>query len=252
MRVASTILAFSIAMVAGTVSDLPAQGVEAWVRPGTGVAAGTSGPFAALLDRASDLGLSREQRNRIGEIRRQLVRDNERLQAQLRDAEVWGVTTEAEKEAIAAVREEIRENAAGAERAVAEVLTPEQHQRAGALEEGILLAYPTPRAEADEAVDAPEESAEGGARVAALPTTVRIENLNYYDATVYVYSGPHRQRLGNVTGLGTRTFILPRNFPTGASPVRFEVRHLARTRSRMSNSVFVNAGDEVHVRIPPA
>jgi hypothetical protein len=235
MRVASTILALSIAMVAGTVSDLPAQGVEAWVRPGTGVTVGASGPFAALLDRASDIGLSREQRSRVGEIRRQLVRDNERLQAQLRDAEVWGVTTEAEKEAIAAVRAEIRENAAGAERAVAEMLTPEQHQRA----------------EADEADEVEEESVEGGASVAALPITVRIENLNYYDATIYVYSGPHRQRLGNVTGLGTRTFTLPRTLLTGATPGRFEVRHLARTRSRMSNSVMVNAGDEVHVRIPP-
>jgi hypothetical protein len=252
MRFASMIFAVSIALVAGTASDLAAQRVEAWVLPASGVVAETSGPFAALIDRASELGLSREQLNRIGEIRRRLVRDNESLQAQIRDAEVWGVTTEAEEEAIAAVRQEIRENSAGAEREVAKVLTPEQREQAGAAEAGVLLAYPDPRPDAAETVDAQEESAERGARAAALPTRVHIENLNYYDATVYVYIGSHRQRLGNVTGLGTRTFTLRGTFLTATSPVRFEVRYLARTRSQVSNPVIVNPGGEIHVRIPPA
>jgi hypothetical protein len=252
MRVASMIVAVSIALVAGTASDLPAQRVEAWVLPASGVVAERSGPFAALLARASALGLSREQLNRIGEIRRRLARDNEHLQAQIRDAEVWGATTEAEKEALAGVHEQIRENSAGAEREVSNVLTPEQREQAGAMEEGVLLAYPDPTKDAGEAVEAEEESAERGARVAAPPTVVRIQNHNYYDATVYVYSGSHRQRLGNVTGLGTGTFTLPRNFLTTSAPVRFEVRHLARTRSQLSNSVIVNPGSEIHVRIPPA
>jgi hypothetical protein len=249
MRVASMVVAVSIAMVTGAASDLPAQRVEAWVLPTARVAAETSGPFAALLDRASELGLSREQRSRIDEIRRRLARDTEHLQAQIRDAEVWGVTTEAEKEAIAAVRDQIRESATGAERAVAEVLTPEQREQAGSIAQGLLSAYPEPLHDAHEAPGAEDEPAE---RVAAFPTRVRIENLNYYDATVYVYSGSHRQRLGNVAGLGTRTFTLPQTFLTAATPVRFEVRHLARTRWQTSNSVVVTPGSEVHVRIPPS
>ena len=83
-----------------------------------------------------------------------------------------------------------------------------------------------------------------------VSTRVRVENLNYLDATVYIYSGSRNQRLGFVTGLTSQTFTVPPQLLTGGTSLRFQVRYVGRSGSRTSDNIVVNPGDEILLRIP--
>lgn len=229
-----------LTLLSGIQDHAAAQQPQAWViRGGEASAAREAGPFGALLDRSAELELTSSQLGRIREIQRRLVRANESLEAQIRDAELWGVASEEEEEAMAAVRERFQENASAAERDVEELLTPEQLQEAHALIEGDALAYSDP----------PEEEDAAGEKVPR--TRVRVENLNYLDATIFVYSGARNQRMGIATGLTTQTFTVPTQLLTGGTSIRFQVRYLGRSGMVSSDYVTVNPGDEVLLRLPP-
>ena len=86
----------------------------------------------------------------------------------------------------------------------------------------------------------------------ALPTTVTVENHNFLDATIYVVSGPRRQRLGFVTGLTTQIFTIPEAFIFGSTGLWFEVRQLPRYQLPNSDQVSAFPGDQVFLRIPPS
>ena len=254
MRLAFLIATFALTTAAATAAELSAQRVDAWVRSPYATAPVNpelTGPFAALIARRTELGLSGDQVNRIRTIQRGLMRDMEPLEAQIRDAEVFGVSTAQDSAAHAAAEAARREKVSTAEQGVAELLTPEQREQAAALAPGgrLLLAYPAPE-EPEPGTEEAEEEPE--ARAPERRITIRVENLNYYNATVYVYNGAQRQRLGDVTGLMSRTFTLPRNLMNAASGLRFEVRLLARSSSRLSNTVLASPGDEVYVRIAPS
>ena len=95
----------------------------------------------------------------------------------------------------------------------------------------------------------------GGGAAAAAETapapkpiiTLRVENQNYYDATVYAVSdGGERQRLGQVTGLTHGTFT----FRWLHEELRVIIQLLAGG-STVSQPVLVNPGDSINLVIQP-
>jgi hypothetical protein len=247
MRTCPTVvLAFAMVALAGALSILEAQRPTVWVMPAAREAASErAGPFSRLLDHEAELELSPSQAREIRQIQQRLVRLNEPLIAQVRDAEVWGVDSDAEEAALAAVRERLRANVEAAEREIGEVLTPEQLERARELLEGPSLAddggdMEPPVDQADGRIDRDEPSA-----------TVMVENFNFYDANIYAISGARRQRLGFSTGLGTQSFTIPASVLAGSGEVRFEVRPIGRADFPLTETVIVNPGDVVMLRVPP-
>ena len=94
---------------------------------------------------------------------------------------------------------------------------------------------------------AAEQAAEG----AAPHTFVRVENQAFLDANIYVISGGSRQRLGTTSGIGSRTFELPRGIIFGSTPLSFLVDFIGSSRTPMSEVISVSPGDTVVLTIPP-
>jgi hypothetical protein len=220
-------------------AELAAQQPTAWVMPRGAAPVPETGPFAELLEHRGEVGLSDAQVRSIREVARRLAQENEPLLAQIRDAEVWGVETEAEEAAIAAVRERFREAALAAGGEVEALLTEEQLQRVRGLLGDGLLAFPAQPADEEEEAEAGE-----------LATKVTVENHFFNDVTIYVHRGAMRQRLGRVTGLRTLSFDLPASWIMGLTTLQFEIRPLAQNRSAWSEQVLVQPGDDVRLRIP--
>ena len=90
----------------------------------------------------------------------------------------------------------------------------------------------------------------GGGDEAPAPKpiiTLRVENQNYYDATVYALSDAgERQRIGQVTGLTHSTFT----FRWLHNEMRVLIQLLA-DGSAVSPSVLVSPGDSVNLVIEP-
>ncbi len=77
--------------------------------------------------------------------------------------------------------------------------------------------------------------------------TLRVDNQNYYDATVYALSeAGERQRLGQVTGLSRGTF----RFRWIHDQLRVVIRLLANG-SAVTEPVLVNPGDSLNLVIQP-
>ena len=77
--------------------------------------------------------------------------------------------------------------------------------------------------------------------------TLRVENQNYYDATVYALSeGGERQRVGRVTGLTHDTFT----FRWPHDELRIIIQLLAGG-SAVTEPVLVNPGDSLNLVIQP-
>lgn len=77
--------------------------------------------------------------------------------------------------------------------------------------------------------------------------TLRVENQNFYDATVYALSdGGERQRLGRVTGLSHGTFT----FRWLHDELRVIIQLLAGG-SAVTQPVLVNPGDSLNLVIQP-
>jgi len=77
--------------------------------------------------------------------------------------------------------------------------------------------------------------------------TLRVENQNYYDATVYAVSeAGDRQRIGQVTGLSHGTF----SFRWLHNELRVLIQLLA-DGSTVSEPVLVNPGDSLNLVIQP-
>lgn len=75
---------------------------------------------------------------------------------------------------------------------------------------------------------------------------VRVQNDNYYDATIYAASDNTRERLGVVGGLSTETF----RFRWKSDRVYFVIQLLA-VGSYASDGMTVNPGDELELRVRP-
>lgn len=77
------------------------------------------------------------------------------------------------------------------------------------------------------------------------PVKFSIQNLNFYDATVYLIWRSDRRRLGVVGGNSTKTFTSQWYGPE----VQIELQMLAGSRVR-SDRLGVNPGEEYVVEIP--
>jgi hypothetical protein len=82
---------------------------------------------------------------------------------------------------------------------------------------------------------------------AGLPQIrVRVQNQNFYDATVTVLGDNVRRRLGSVGGNSSATFTMAWEFSSG---FRVQIDLLAGP-SCTSDTIQVNPGDEVEFQIP--
>jgi hypothetical protein len=81
-------------------------------------------------------------------------------------------------------------------------------------------------------------------------TTVQVQNQNFLDMTVYVWSGQRRVRIGTVTGLSTQVLNLPANMVFGSATVRFEMNPIGSRARPMSQEITVREGDQIILVIP--
>lgn len=83
-------------------------------------------------------------------------------------------------------------------------------------------------------------------------TVVRVENLSFNDATVYVVrSGAQRIRLGLAGGNRTTVLTIPESLVRFPTPLRFLADPIGSNRAPIGNEITVSPGDEVVLQIPP-
>lgn len=81
-------------------------------------------------------------------------------------------------------------------------------------------------------------------------TTLRVENQNFLDMNVYVLRGGQRVRLGTVPGLSTQVFTIPA-YIVRSSPLQFEIHPIGGLENPRTETISVQLGDEIRLRIPP-
>jgi hypothetical protein len=81
--------------------------------------------------------------------------------------------------------------------------------------------------------------------------TLFVDNQAFLDVNVYVLRSGQRTRLGTVTALTTRTFVLRRTMVGTGVSVRFQADFIGSSRAPVSEEVVVWEGDEIELRIPP-
>lgn len=86
---------------------------------------------------------------------------------------------------------------------------------------------------------------------AGTPATLRVDNQAFLDVNIYVLRSGQRTRLGTVTALSGRTFVLPRTVVGTAVRVQFLAAFIGSNRAPVSEEVLIWEGDEVELRIPP-
>jgi hypothetical protein len=83
------------------------------------------------------------------------------------------------------------------------------------------------------------------------PATLRVENRNFLDMTVYVVSGTQRQRIGVARGNATTSLTIPdRLIRGGATPLRFLCDPVGGEGLPVSEEIVVQPGDVVDLVIP--
>ena len=106
-----------------------------------------------------------------------------------------------------------------------------------------LVAVPAATAQT-----ASEERSETPAAVSER-TTVRVNNDNWHDITVYALRGGYRRRLGTVTSFTSRVFTLPPTFLIPSDDLRLIADPIGRRGAYVSEPLLVNAGDVVEWRL---
>ena len=81
-------------------------------------------------------------------------------------------------------------------------------------------------------------------------TTVRVQNQNFLDMTIYVLRNSQRVRLGTVGGVSTQVLTIPSNLIFGATPLRFQADPVGASRTPTSFEITVSPGDQVQLIIP--
>src|SRR5687767_7148314 len=76
-----------------------------------------------------------------------------------------------------------------------------------------------------------------------VPTSLRVENRNFLDHTIYVLRGSERIRLGVATGSSTTTFRIPANLVFGGTSLRFMADPIGARGQPVSDEIMAHAGD---------
>lgn len=80
-------------------------------------------------------------------------------------------------------------------------------------------------------------------------TTVRVENNNWDNMTVYVVRGSTRHRLGMVTSMNTEMFRIPPAFMSGTEAVRLVADPIGSPNTYVTPSVQVSPGEQIEFDI---
>ena len=83
------------------------------------------------------------------------------------------------------------------------------------------------------------------------PATLSVENNNFSDMRIYVHQGGQRIRLGTATGNKTSGFKVPKSVVFGATSLRFEAVPIGGRSSSISETITINPGEAITLRIPP-
>lgn len=81
-------------------------------------------------------------------------------------------------------------------------------------------------------------------------TTVRVENQNFLDMTIYVLDAGQRIRLGDVVGHTTRVFEIPDHLIFGPTSLQFVADPVGARQTPVSEEITVTPGDQVQLIIP--
>jgi hypothetical protein len=91
----------------------------------------------------------------------------------------------------------------------------------------------------------------GEGMIPRAETALKVENQNFLDATVYLFRGGSRFRIGVVSGLSTTILYLrPQDVPT-TSELQFLIDFVGSDRTPVSESITVQPGDVIELTIPP-
>lgn len=83
------------------------------------------------------------------------------------------------------------------------------------------------------------------------PTTLSVENDSFNDMRIYVHQGSQRIRLGTATGKNVSGFKVPKSVMFGATSLRFEAVPIGGRGSSISETITINPGEAIILRIPP-
>jgi hypothetical protein len=89
------------------------------------------------------------------------------------------------------------------------------------------------------------QHSESGDSPARADISVSVESHNWSDIVIYVMNGNHSQRLGMVTGLSTRHFVLPYRKLATSGQVRLRAYPVGGPGSFTSEDVLVQPGQWV-------
>lgn len=81
-------------------------------------------------------------------------------------------------------------------------------------------------------------------------TTVRVENQNFLDMTIYVLDQGQRIRLGEVIAQTTRIFEIPEYLVFGPTTLQFLADPVGASQTPVSEEITVTPGDQVQLIIP--
>ena len=82
------------------------------------------------------------------------------------------------------------------------------------------------------------------------PATLRVENQDVLDMTIYVLRGSERIRMGLVGGASTTVLPIPSGVVFGPTTLRFVANPIGSNRRPVSDQITVAPGDEVSWIIP--
>jgi hypothetical protein len=82
-------------------------------------------------------------------------------------------------------------------------------------------------------------------------TTVRVENANFADMTIYAMRSSQRVRIGLANGSSTTVLVIPPNLIAGITALRFIADPIGGRANTVTEEITVAPGDEVVMYIPP-
>lgn len=85
---------------------------------------------------------------------------------------------------------------------------------------------------------------------AGTKTSVRVENQNQLDMTIFVIHESQRSRLGTVPSFSTRLFDIPDDYVSGATPLRFLADPVGSRQRPISQEITVTPGEQIELFIP--
>jgi hypothetical protein len=83
-------------------------------------------------------------------------------------------------------------------------------------------------------------------------TTVRVDNQNLNEMTIYAYQGTQRMRLGRAKSSGVTEMRIPSSMVSGVVQMRFYAQPMVTggQRAYLSETIPVEPGDQVDFLIP--